>query len=75
MTEHDDWRDLPMGPEVKRFIDATRSAHMAERESMIRFAPVLCTCTRWYNWRNPEPPQLECMVHTSIMFDAKGDWI
>lgn len=74
MEEHDDWLDLPLRPEVKRLVDATRRAHLDERQLMLRFAPVLCTCTPWYNWRNPQAPQLDCMVHTTIMFDGDGEW-
>lgn len=70
MREHDEWLDLPLSPELKRFAEASRQAHRDERQSMIRFAPVLCTCTRWYDWRSPQAPQLDCMVHTTVMFDG-----
>ncbi len=75
MVEHEDWHDMPLNADVKRFIEATRQAHLDDRQSMIRYAAVLCTCTRWYNWRDPEPPQVSCMVHTTIMFDGDGGWM
>lgn len=75
MSEHEDWFDLPLNPETRRFIDATRQAHLDERAMILRFAPVLCRCTRWYDHQNPRAPQEECMVHTTIMFGMKGDWL
>lgn len=74
MVEREDWRDLPLTPEIKRFIEASRRTHMDERQSLVRFAPMLCTCSPWYDWKNPEAPQLDCMVHTTIMFD-NGTWL
>lgn len=74
MSEQETWRGIPLTPDVKRFIDATRRAHMDERAMMLRFAPILCTCTPWYDYRNPEAAQVDCMVHTTIMFDEQGGW-
>ncbi len=65
---------MPLSPEVRRFIQATRQTHLDERRALIRFAPLLCTCTRWYDWRHPEAPQVDCMVHTTIIYD-QGEWL
>ncbi len=51
MKDYEDWQDLPLSGDVKRFIDASR------------------------RWRNPQAPQLDCMVHTTIMFNGDGDWM
>jgi len=75
MDDHESWRDLPMSPELKRFIDANRRASVEERQAMIRFAPMLCRCTPWYDHEDPGPPQSDCYVHTTIMFDMKGEWM
>jgi len=75
MSEYESWRDMPISPEAKRFIEATRQASMDERQMMIRFASVLCRCVHWYDHEDPRPPQEDCVVHTTIMFDMKGDWL
>lgn len=74
MADREGWDDVPLTPEVKRFIAATRRAHLEERQAMLRFAAMLCTCSPWYDWKNPEPAQLDCVVHTTIMFDG-GTWL
>lgn len=71
----DDFRDLPLHPDVKRYIEATSQAHVNERAAMLRFAPVLCRCQRWYDWRHPAAPQEDCYVHTTIMFGESGEWL
>ena len=75
MHHHDDLRDLPLSDEVKWFIDATRRNQERERESMLRFAAVLCTCRPWYDHRNPEPAQMDCLVHTTVLMDGDGGWM
>ena len=74
MNNHEDWHDMKLTGEVQRFIETTRRTHLDERRAMIRFAPILCTCKPWYNWRDPEPAQLDCVVHTTIVFD-QGEWL
>jgi hypothetical protein len=74
VDERDDWLDLPLSAEAKRFIEATRQASMTERETMMEFAAILCRCTPWYDYRNPRAPQESCVVHTTVMFDMKGGW-
>lgn len=74
MRDHDDWEDGPITPEIRRFIDATGRASMEERQAMVRFAPMLCRCAPWYDYQNPGPPQADCYVHTTLMFDMKGGW-
>ena len=76
MREHDeDWDKLPLSPDVRRYIDAATRYSLEERRLMLRFAPVLCRCRTWYDWRYPGPPQEDCVIHTTIMFDRKGDWL
>lgn len=73
--DFDDWQDLPLPPPLRRYIEATRQVSMDERRMMTEFAAVLCACRPWFDWRDPDPPQASCLVHTSIMFDMKGDWV
>lgn len=75
MREAEDWRDMPLSPDVKRYIEATGRAHLEERRLMLRFAPMLCRCRPWYDWRDPGPPQEDCYVHTTVMFDRRGEWM
>lgn len=76
MSDRENWRDLTLlPPEVRRYIEASRQASMDERQMMIRFAPVLCRCIPWYDYEDPRPPQEDCLVHTTIMFDPKGEWL
>lgn len=71
----DHYGDLPLHPDVKRYIEASRQASLDERTTLVRFAPVLCRCQRWYDWRAPVAPQEDCYVHTTVMFDRSGDWL
>lgn len=75
MGERDDWRDGPLPPDVKQYIKATRRASIEERENMLRFAPMLCRCSPWYDHDDPHPAQVDCVVHTTIMIDLKGGWL
>jgi hypothetical protein len=67
------FRDLPLHPDVKRYIEATRQANLEERAALMRFGPVLCRCHKWYDWRDPVAPQEDCYVHTTVMFDQDGE--
>ena len=69
------FEDMPLHPAVKRYIEASREASREERETMLRFAPMLCRCQRWYDWRDPAVPQEECYVHTTIMLTQTGEWL
>lgn len=66
---------MPLNPEVRAYAKAVGDYQMEERQTLIRFAPMLCRCQPWYNWRFPAAPQEECMIHTTVMFDRKGEWM
>lgn len=70
----DEYERMPLHPAVKRYIEATRRAGREEREALLRFAPVLCRCHTWYDWRDPAPPQEDCYVHTTVMLSETG-WL
>ena len=75
MDDYEDLHDVPLSADALRYIAATRRASLEERQSMIRFASVLCRCPAWYDFRDPQAPQERCVVHTTILFDMKGDWL
>lgn len=73
MREHDEWPSMPLDPDVRRYAKAVSDYQMEERATMNRFAPMLCRCQAWYDWRMPEAPQVDCMIHTTIMFGRDGE--
>ena len=75
MREHPDWESMPLNPDMRQYVKAVHDYQVEERQTMVRFAPMLCQCQRWYDWRFPVAPQAECMIHTTIAFDSKGDWL
>jgi hypothetical protein len=75
VREHPDWESMPLNPDMRTYVKAVHDYQMEERQTMVRFAPMLCQCQRWYDWRFPVAPQAECMIHTTIAFDSKGDWL
>lgn len=36
------------------------------------FAPMLCACDRRYDWSDPTPPQLGCVIHGHMQTDHDG---
>jgi hypothetical protein len=49
---------------------------LEERRTVLRFAPVLCRCTRWYDHQYPQAPQQECALHSSIALNPfTGGWL
>lgn len=75
MSEIEDWGDLPLSPDMHKYIEASAQQSLKERRTQIQFAAILCRCQPWYNHENPAPAQHACTVHTTIMFDKRGDWL
>ena len=73
MLEHEDWESMPLNPDVRKYAKAVHDYQMEERETMLRFAPMLCRCQLWYDWRSPAAPQEECMIHTTVAFGRNGE--
>jgi hypothetical protein len=49
---------------------------MEERQRMVWWAPMLCTCIAWYDFRYPGPPQSDCVIHTAIAMNPfTGEWM
>lgn len=59
---------------MQRYIEHTRKVSLDERAALTRFAPMLCRCHKWYDWRDPIPPQEDCYLHTSVMLSGSGEW-
>jgi hypothetical protein len=46
------------------------------RREILRLAPILCSCRRWYDWQGDQhPPQEQCIVHHSVMITPEGEVI
>jgi hypothetical protein len=52
--------------------EAQAAAQLEQRANLVRFAAVACSCQRRYSWESPAPPQLDCIIHGSLMMDAEG---
>jgi hypothetical protein len=66
---------VPLNADVRRYIKALNDYHLEERQQMVRFAPMICQCRPWFDWQYDGPPQADCTIHTTIMFDRDGDWL
>lgn len=80
MTEIDLSQLFQQGPrrtaEQERAIAALHERqHAEEMLAFARvqfFAPVLCACDRRYDWAEPSPPQLGCVIHGHMQTDHDG---
>lgn len=70
-------------PQVRERVEAQRrageefqAAHQAEMERtarlMLFWAPISCTCTRWYDWTEPSAPQDHCPLHGQLLVRDDG---
>lgn len=73
--ESEDWEDMPLSEDLRKYIEASSQLSLAERHTQLRFAAFLCRCQPWYDHADPAPAQHECLVHTTVMFDKRGQWL
>ena len=71
----EDYEGLPFHSDIERYFEAVQRLQRDERANLVRYAPVLCSCTRWYDWRAPGAPQEGCYVHTTVAFSPSGEWM
>lgn len=48
-------------------------SQLAQRRQVIAFAAVACTCRRWYDRDDPNPPQAGCVVHGALFVTLEGE--
>jgi hypothetical protein len=54
-------------------LDQMEAAEIANRERLLAFAWLTCTCRKWFSWDEiGVPPQSECAVHGNIMITRSG---
>ena len=80
MMDHDHYavpENLP--PDVQAAVQAAQQAHeyaheleIEQRETLLRYAWLFCTCRVWPERGNVTPPQTGCVVHGSVMVTLGG---
>lgn len=71
-------RPPEISPEAKAAFERWDKAHtqmlVDERLVMLAWAPLFCTCRKWYE-PDAEPPQAGCPIHSVVSWDpVKEQW-
>jgi hypothetical protein len=56
------------------YIRAFHQLQIAEREQILHWAPLFCSCPAW-RVRAAHPPQADCMVHGTVLLKPEGGWL
>lgn len=80
---HVDFREAPpdlmadikaaLARQADELENAAAASHIASRQQVIRFAAITCTCRRWYDRDDANPPQAGCIVHGAMFLTLKGE--